>query len=183
VGGGWRGGGDWWEILWQYKNDVAKGIKKDAELKSLPLRLLLFILGKEMERRGTKDNKKKHKEETQKTGGTKSPLCHGSLKEADHQWPLSNIHKVNSFSKHPSWSLKDMLLAERGNKCTAKCSTGSEPSALWVLVPRGRGTKTGETLNALLFWVLRGAEGPSMLVVLALAPSEREGLYTSSVAA
>lgn len=76
-----------------------------------------------------------------------------------------------------------MLLAEQGNKCTAKCSTGSESSALWVLVPRGRGTKTGETLNALLFWVHHGAEGPSMLVVLALAPSEREGFYTSTVAA
>lgn len=76
-----------------------------------------------------------------------------------------------------------MLLAEKGNKYTAKCSTGSESSALWVLVPLGRGTKTGDALNALLFWVHRGAQGPSMLVVLALAPSEREGFYTSSVAA
>lgn len=76
-----------------------------------------------------------------------------------------------------------MLLAERGNKCTAKCSTGSASSALWVLVPRGQGTKTGDTLNALLFWVHHGTEGPSMLVVLALAPPEREGFYTFSVAA
>lgn len=68
-----------------------------------------------------------------------------------------------------------MLLAEQGNKCTAKCSTGSKSSALWALVPRGRGTKTGETLNALLFWVHHGAEGPSTLVVLALASPTIEG--------
>ncbi len=55
------------------------------------------------------------------------------------------------------------------------------PCGCWYL--EGRGTKTGETLNALLFWVHHGAEGPSMLVVLAPAPSEREGFYTSSVAA
>lgn len=42
-------------------------------------------------------------------------------------------------------------------------------------VPRGRGTKTRAALNALLSRVRRGAEGPSVLVVLALAPSEKEG--------
>lgn len=76
-----------------------------------------------------------------------------------------------------------MLLAERGNKCTAKCSTGSETSASWVLVPRRSMNKNRESLNALLFWVHRGTEGPSMLVVFTLAPSQKEGFYTSSVAA
>lgn len=38
-------------------------------------------------------------------------------------------------------------------------------------------------LNALLFWVHSGAKRPSMLVVLALAPTDREGFYTTSVAA
>lgn len=55
------------------------------------------------------------------------------------------------------------------------------PCGCWYL--EGREQKLGETLNALLFWVHHGAKGPSMLVVPALAPSEREGFYTSSVAA
>lgn len=76
-----------------------------------------------------------------------------------------------------------MLLAKQGNKCTAKRRTGSESGASWVLVPRRSRNKTGETFNALLFWVHHGAEGPSVLVVFTVAPSEREGFYTSSVAA
>lgn len=48
---------------------------------------------------------------------------------------------------------------------------------------RGGTRKNRETFNALLFWVHRGAEGPSVLVVFGAAPSESEGFYTSSVAA
>lgn len=48
---------------------------------------------------------------------------------------------------------------------------------------RGGTRKNRETFNALLFWVHRGAEGPSVLVVFGAAPLESEGFYTSSVAA
>lgn len=70
----------------------------------------------------------------------KTPLC---AKSASKRWPT--VKEVNSFSNNPSWSLKDMLLAERGNKCTAKCSTGSETSASWVLVPRRLMNKNRES--------------------------------------
>lgn len=76
-----------------------------------------------------------------------------------------------------------MLLAKQGNKCTAKRSTGSESGASWVLVPRRSRNKNRGDIQCTFVLEHHGAEGPSVLVVFTVAPSEREGFYTSSVAA
>lgn len=52
-----------------------------------------------------------------------------------------------------------MLLAKLANKCGPKCSTGSEPSVLWVLLPHGRGTKTSELSMHFCFGCIIGQRG------------------------
>lgn len=93
---------------------------------------------------------------------------------------ITDVHKVNLFSKHPFLSLKDVLLPGPDSVVNIwkTGGTGSSTSALWVLVPRGRGTKPGRDSMRFCFGPIMGHCGPSVLVVCPLFPVCGAVLYS-----
>lgn len=110
-------------------------------MKSLPSRYYFIFWVKEIGNLETKSNTTNTRGR-QKTLHKKRLCAESAFKKWTTKKLLSNIHKVNSFSKHPSRRLKDVLLAGQGNKYPTERSTGSGSSASWVSVPRGCRTKT-----------------------------------------